>query len=109
MKKFTKNEYEETREYGGLVKIYISNKTNSELKAGIIELKPGESLVKDIHDNDEIYYIIDGIIKVESPEGALVIAEKDEMVLIPAKEVHFANNPGNNVTKIFWCLIDPEK
>lgn len=108
MKKFTKEEYEETREYGGIVKIYISRKTDSELKAGIIELQPGESLVKDIHDNDEIYYVIEGTIKVESPEGALVNAERGEIVLIPAREVHFASNPGNKVTRIFCCLIDPE-
>ncbi len=109
MKKITSKEFEETREYGGIVKIFISSKsTGSEMKAGIIELKPGESLVKDIHDNDEIYYIIEGSIKVESPGEAPIIAKKGEMVQIPAREVHFANNPGSNLTKIFWCLLDPE-
>ncbi len=109
MKKFTGEDYEETREYGGLVKIYISKNTGSEMKAGTIELQPGESLVKDIHENDEIYYIIEGSIKVETPGKEPIIAVKGEMVQIPAREVHFANNPGKDITKIFWCFLDPER
>lgn len=108
MKKFKSEDYKETREYGGLVKIYISKSSGSEMKAGTIELQPGESLIKDIHDNDEIYYVIEGSIKVESPGKEPIIAIKGEMVQIPAKEVHYANNPGNSITKIFWCFLDPE-
>lgn len=106
MKKFNPANIKGTKEYGGNVKIIVSDQIGSALNSGIFTLAPGEELVRDIHNNDEVFYIISGTLTVESPGQDTITANEGEMVLISAKEVHYSKNLGNVSTSIFWCHIN---
>ena len=60
MQKFTPDNVEGTAEYGGNVKIMVSKAIGSQLNSGIFSLEPSEALVKDLHQNDEMFYVIAG-------------------------------------------------
>lgn len=107
MKKFNFDDYKGTKEYGGLVKIIVTKDNGSQLNSGIFILEPGEELVKDIHDNDEVFYIIEGTLTIDSPGEDTIKAEKGEMVHIKAKQVHYSKNHGDQTVKVFWCHIAP--
>ena len=107
MQKFTPDAIKGTTEYGGNVKIIVSKAIGSQLNSGIFSLAPGEALVKDVHENDEVFYIIDGTLTIDNPEQQTVTANAGEMVLIPKEEVHFSKNLGDKTVKIFWCHIAP--
>ena len=106
-KKFSPDLIEGTTDYGGNVKIIITKKIGSQLNSGIFTLGSGESLVKDIHENDEVFYVIEGTLTIESEHGEPVIATQGDMVLIPRKKVHYSKNCHDVPVKIFWCNIEP--
>ena len=108
MKKFIPNNVEGTTEYGGVVKIIISKDLGSQLNSGIFSLNSGQALVEDLHENDEVFYIIDGILTIESPGEETITVSKGEMVLISAGQVHYSKNVNDKTVEIFWCNIEPQ-
>ena len=107
MQKFSPDTTEGTGDYGGNVKIMVSQAIGSQLNSGIFSLGPGEALVKDVHQNDEVFYVVEGTLTIDSPGQETVTAGVGEMVLISKEEVHFSKNLGTEETKIFWCNIEP--
>ena len=107
MQKLAPDNVDGTTEYGGNVKIMVSKAIGSQLNSGIFSLAPSEALVKDLHQNDEVFYIIDGTLTIDSPGQDTVTAKAGEMVLISKEEVHFSKNIGDQEAKIFWCNIEP--
>jgi quercetin dioxygenase-like cupin family protein len=82
-----------TNEYGGTVKIIVSDKTPSNLSSGIFILKSGEALVPDIHESDEMFYVLSGLLTLrngEKTEEHKVPAGR--MVRIPKGQVHLSSN-----------------
>ena len=107
MRKFTPDNVAGTSEYGGNVKIIVSQAIGSQLNSGIFSLAPGEALVKDVHENDEMFYIIGGALTIDSPGQETITAHAGEMVLISRQEVHFSKNVHDEEATIFWCNIEP--
>jgi mannose-6-phosphate isomerase-like protein (cupin superfamily) len=92
-----------TNEYGGTVKIIINDKTPSNLSSGIFTLKPGEALVPDIHQSDEVFYIVSGQLTLrdgEKTEEYKVPA--GSMVWIPKGQVHLSSNENEEDVVILW-------
>ena len=106
MKVIRPNDYTGTEEYGGLVKIMISDETGSNLHSGIFTLKPGEALAPDIHrESDEIFYVISGEITVESGDtGEKHLIHAGELLYIPKGETHITKNSGDVLASVHWCF-----
>ena len=106
MQKFIPENVEGTTEYGGIVKIIASKAIGSQLNSGIFSLAPAHALVKDQHENDEMFYVIEGTLTIDSPGQKTITADAGQMVLISAGEIHFSKNTSDKPVKIFWCFIE---
>jgi len=106
MKVLFPGKVEGTADYGGNVKIMVSKSTGSQLNSGIFSLKPGERLVDDIHESDEVFYIVRGTLTVDSPGLDGINAREGEIVLIPAGQLHISSNKGDSEVEVFWCNIE---
>jgi mannose-6-phosphate isomerase-like protein (cupin superfamily) len=106
MKKFIVDECKGTKEFGGIVKMVTTKEENADYYSGIIVLEPGEELGRDIHESDEVFYIIEGTLTIDSPTTNQVIeAKAGEMILIKRQEVHYSKNLGDKRLVIFWCTM----
>lgn len=106
-KKYDPEKRKGTEAYGGTVKIMISKESGSQLNSGVFILKSGEALVKDVHEFDEVFYIIEGALTVRAENTDKVEASKGKILLIPAGEVHYSKNLGKKDVEVFWCNIEP--
>ena len=107
--KYSPKKVKGTDQYGGIVKIMISEDSGSQLNSGIFILKHGQSLVRDVHENDEVFYVIKGRLTVSDEEGRPTEVLKGEMLFIPAGMVHYSSNKRAQDAEIFWCNIEPGK
>jgi len=107
-KKYNPEKIKGTEAYGGTVKIAVSKKAGSRLNSGIFILKPGEALIRDVHENDEVFYLIEGRLTVQAEDTDKMEISKGEILLIPAGEVHYSKNLGKEDVKVFWCNIEPK-
>ncbi len=94
-------------QYGGIVKIMITKEMGSQVHSGVFSLAKGEGLVEDIHENDEVFYVTEGTLTVESPDCDTVVAKAGEMVHIPPGTTHLSKNLHEGTVKVFWCNIEP--
>ena len=106
-KKFIPDKVKGIKDYGGTAKIIVSKNIGSQLCSGIFTLKPGEALVRDIHENDEVFYAIKGKLTVATEDGKKTEVLKGEILLIPRGEVHYSKNNSKTDTDVFWCFIEP--
>ena len=106
IKKFIPEKIKGVKDYGGIVKVIISREKGSQLCSGIFSLKPGEALVRDIHKNDEVFYVIRGLLTISSENGEEIEVSEGEILLIPRGKVHFSKNLGKTNTDVFWCFIE---
>ncbi len=98
MKLYKSDKLKTTHKYGGLVL-----KATSEF--GIFKLESGESLLPDTHECPEIFYIIKGELTVIDPKDKeKLIAERGDIVFIPAKQNHTSTNNGKEEVIGFWCM-----
>jgi len=107
-KKYNIEKIKGTGAYGGIVKIAVSKKTGSQLNSGIFVLKPGEAIVRDVHENDEVFFVIAGSLTVQAEHAGKIDISMGEILLIPANEVHYSKNLSNEDVKVFWCNIEPK-
>ena len=94
-----------TNEYGGTVKIMVNEKTPSNLSSGIFTLKKGEALVPDIHQSDEVFYVLSGLLTLrngEKTEEHKVPAGR--IVRIPKGTVHLSSNENEEDVVILWTF-----
>ena len=104
MEVFNQDKYQGTKEFGGLVKIIMSKDDDKEMSCGIFALEPGCSLNEfESHRSDEIFYIINGSLTIETTEDKRVYAEKGEIVWIPKEQLHLSRNLGTEKLMVFWC------
>ena len=96
-----------TTEYGGIVKIMVTRNMGSQIHSGVFSLEKGEGLVKDIHEKNEVFYVIEGSLTVESPDCDTVVAKAGKMIYIPKRTIHFSKKLKENTVKVFWCNIEP--
>lgn len=97
--------FEGTREYGGVVKIVVNEDVPSNLMSGVFSLTPGEALVPDVHDSDEVFYVISGELTLRDDEGQEEHKVRaGQMVRIPMGQVHLSSNEGNEDVHIFWAF-----
>lgn len=100
-----------TTEYGGLVKMLVSTE-ESNLRAGTFRLKPGEALVPDVHDSDEVFYVMEGELHLRARDGDEGARDGDEehhlrqgqVALIPRQVVHLSSNRSDQDVEVFWCF-----
>jgi quercetin dioxygenase-like cupin family protein len=101
------DEIEGTTEFGGTVKVVVNEETPSNLMSGTFTLKPGEALVPDIHESDEVFYIVSGVLTLRDDqcmESHQVPAGR--IVRIPRKQVHLSSNEGNQDVVIFFTFAN---
>jgi quercetin dioxygenase-like cupin family protein len=96
-----------TTEYGGTVKIAVSADTPSNLSGGVFILKPGEALIPDIHESDEIFYVLNGTLSLRNGEKT----EEHQisagyMVRIPKGVVHLSSNESSDNVVILWTFAN---
>ena len=65
-KVFELSKVPETTEFGGVVKIIKKVSHSSQIIFGTFSLNPGESLVDDIHETDEVFYIVRGELTIKA-------------------------------------------
>jgi quercetin dioxygenase-like cupin family protein len=107
--KYSPKKVKGTGQYGGLVKIMISKDSGSQLNSGIFILKQGQSLVRDVHESDEVFYVIKGRLTVSDEDGNGTEVLKGEMLYIPAGHIHYSSNKDSSDAEIFWCNIETGK
>ncbi len=105
--KFSPDKVKGVKDYGGTVKIIVSKDIGSQVCSGIFNLKPGEAIVRDIHENDEVFYVIEGKLAVSTEDSEKTEVLKGEMILIPGGEVHYSKNNSKTDTNVFWCFVEP--
>ena len=94
-----------TREYGGIVKIIVNQDIASDLMSGVFSLAPGEALVPDIHDSDEVFYVISGELTLRDDKGQENHKVKEgQMARIPKRQAHLSSNEGHEDVHIFWAF-----
>lgn len=104
MRVFDLPNMEGTKEYGGSVIIAVDEGVSSVVRSGTFTLNPGESLVPDRHDSDEVFYVIRGTITVASGDHSEIhTVRPGQMLHIPAQTVHLSSNRGDEPVEIFWC------
>lgn len=92
-----------TTEYGGVVKISITDKDSPLFCAGVFILKPGESLPMESHKTDEMFYVITGTLSVtNSDKGESYTVSAGEIFLISAGEMHLSENNTGSDVEVFW-------
>lgn len=96
-----------TTEYGGLVKMLVSTEA-SNLRAGTFRLKPGEALVPDVHDSDEVFYVMEGELHLRARDGdEEYLLRRGQVALIPRQVVHLSSNRSDQDVEVFWCFSPP--
>jgi mannose-6-phosphate isomerase-like protein (cupin superfamily) len=94
-----------TREYGGVVKIVVNQDISSDLISGVFLLAPGEALVPDIHDSDEVFYVISGELTLRDEKGQESHKiKRGQMARIPKGQTHLSSNEGREDVHIFWAF-----
>jgi quercetin dioxygenase-like cupin family protein len=107
MEVYNPDALEGTHEYGGTVKIIVDGSKGSNLASGVFSLEPGEDLVPDIHDSDEVFFILEGTLTLRDQDGEEDHqAKAGEMVLIPKGQVHLSSNQGQETVMVFWAHAD---
>lgn len=107
-KVFELSKVPETTEFGGVVKIIKNVSHSSQIIFGTFNLNPGESLVDDIHETDEVFYIVRGelTIKASKDDKSPSVAKEGQVVYIPKKTLHISQNQGLETVEVFWCNGD---
>ena len=96
---------EGTREYGGIVKIAVGEDVPSNLMSGVFSLAPGEALVPDVHDSDEVFYVISGQLTLRDDKGREEHKVRaGQMVRIPKGQIHLSSNEDDEDVHIFWAF-----
>ncbi len=66
----------------------------------IMSLKPGEEIGEEVHENDQIFFIVEG--KAEFiVEDENKIVEEDQLVLVPSGKKHNVKNAGDENLKLY--------
>lgn len=95
-----------------IVWLYAST---DKLSSGVFMLPPGARFAPpDVHDGDEVYYILKGTLTVLNPEtGGVNKIHEGEALLIPKDTWHQGYNFTNKEVRILWVIAprmwDPEK
>jgi len=107
-KVFELSKVPETTEFGGVVKIIKSVSNPFQIVFGTFSLDVGESLVDDIHETDEVFYIVRGelTIKASKDDKSPSVAKEGQVVYIPKKTLHISQNRGLKTVEVFWCNGD---
>ena len=102
---FNPAEINDRHEFGGTVKIIVGDSTPSNLMSGLFLLKPGEALNKDIHESDEVFYVIQGELTVlDGDTGDQITVPAGHFVRIPRGVVHISSNLGSEVVRVVWTF-----
>ena len=104
---FQVSEMTGTTEFGGTVKIAVSAETPSNLSSGVFILQPGQALIPDIHNSDEIFYVASGTLTLrdgDRTEEHQVRA--GNMVRIPKGIVHLSSNESSDDVVIVWTFAN---
>jgi mannose-6-phosphate isomerase-like protein (cupin superfamily) len=104
MKVFEPEDFNGTKEYGGIVKFILSKENCPDLSAGFTILEPGEILTsEEIHEiQDEVFYIVRGTLTIFSSGKEYLTAKQGQIVLIPKKFPHHSKNLGDVQLVFLW-------
>ncbi len=106
MQAYDPTKMEGTRQFGGVVKTVLGEEVRSNLMSGVIILKPGEALVRDLHEkSDEVFYVIRGELTVKDESGKeRHKVQAGKVFHIPQGQVHFSSNEGAEEVYVFWTM-----
>ena len=76
------------------------------LSAGLYKLAPGDTSKNDIHEEEEIYYVVSGTGRLVM-DGQSFAVEKGMVVYIPPRCWHQSTNLGSDELCYFWVFAPP--
>lgn len=66
----------------------------------LMSLKPGEEIGEEVHENDQTFFIVEGIAEIKVEQETKNVTE-DQLVLVPAGKQHNVKNSGQEDLKLF--------
>lgn len=80
--------------------------STDKLTVGIFQLAPGGSFdPPDVHDGDEVYYILHGsLIELNPAQGQTLLVNRGESLLIPQGVPHKAFNFTKDIVRILYVI-----
>lgn len=66
----------------------------------IMSLKPGEEIGEEVHENDQIFFVVKGKAEIIVETESKTITE-DQLVLVPSGKRHNVKNAGSEELKLF--------